>query len=141
MCARDISRVSPVRQSFALPCQGPLSIVSVFDSMWSENSTSSSQFGSNNFGSGDLGSCLVFVFVGRMWFPAVCLLWSLRVAVQNDNANTVVQCRLLEVISQALEWAPLFSAGHLVSSDLPVVAHDVCRSKRKRRQSGRVRTP
>ena len=54
VCARDISRVSPVTHSLALPNQIPLSHGSVFDTTscgkWSEHSTWNSEFGSNHFG-------------------------------------------------------------------------------------------
>ena len=80
----------------------PLSHGTVFDTIScgkrSWNSISSSQFGCKPFlNQSHLGSCLLFLFVQSISFPAICLLCPMRVAVKNDNTNTVVECRLLEL--------------------------------------------
>ena len=83
VCARDISRVSPVTQSFALLNQSPLSHGSVLDTIscgkWSEHSTSSSQFGSNHFGLRPSGlvSCVPFC-AERFWCGQNATLCVLR---------------------------------------------------------------
>ena len=70
-------------------------------SRWSEHSTSSSLFGSNHFGSNHFGSRPSWLvscvrFCAEHLVPAFCLLMPMRVC-KNDNANTVVQRKLLEV--------------------------------------------